>query len=90
MSGFDDQRTRFMRPDAHRYIRHDAYRFMKPGCPVYVGEDVVKYFWPDQRAQEPSKPNDRKLEQEMATERAALFQLKSELAALGAEIKFQR
>ncbi len=43
----EHQRRRCMRPDAYRYIRHDAWRFMPPGSPRYLGRDVVKYFWPD-------------------------------------------
>ena len=49
MDRFEDaraehQRRRWMRPNAHLYIRHDAHRFMPPGSPIYVGRDVVKYF----------------------------------------------
>jgi hypothetical protein len=58
MTKFDDawaaeQRRRWMRPDAWRYIRHDAFRFMPPGSPLYVGKDVVRYFWPEAEAQKP-------------------------------------
>jgi len=61
MTGIDDaweeqRRSRSMRTSAHLYIRHDAYRFMPPGSPLYAGRDVVKYFWPDQSSQ----PDDRK------------------------------
>jgi hypothetical protein len=45
-----------MRTNAHHYIRHDAYRFMPPGSPLYVGRDVVKYFWPD-RNDTPHNPH---------------------------------
>jgi hypothetical protein len=48
----EHQRKRWMRPDAHAWIRHDAHRFMPPGSPIYVGRDVVKYFWPDPQADE--------------------------------------
>ncbi len=41
------RRRRWMRPNAHLYIRRDTWRFMPPGSPRYVGRDVVKYFWPD-------------------------------------------
>jgi hypothetical protein len=42
-----------MRPDAHLWIRPDAYRFMPPGSPLYTGRDVVKYFWPDPQPDQP-------------------------------------
>jgi hypothetical protein len=53
----DEQRRRWMRPNAHLYIRHDAYRFMPPGSPIYTGRDVVKYFWPDQSSQPSNSEN---------------------------------
>jgi hypothetical protein len=37
-------RRRWMRPNAHLYIRQDAGRFMAPGAPRLVGAEVVKYF----------------------------------------------
>jgi hypothetical protein len=43
----EHQRKRFMRHDAQLYIRHDAYRVAPPGWPRYVGEEVVRYFWPE-------------------------------------------
>jgi hypothetical protein len=91
MSEFDDyQRRRWMRPNAHLYIRHDAYRFMPPGPPLYVGRDVIKYFEPKGDADRSRQQVDRKFEEELAAERAELLHLKSELAALWAEIKFHR
>lgn len=36
-----------MRPDAHLWIRPDAYRFMPPGAPRHSGTNVVEYFWPE-------------------------------------------
>jgi hypothetical protein len=50
----EHQRKRWMRPNAHLYIRHDAHRFMPPGSPRYTGKDVVKYFWPDAPEKRPS------------------------------------
>jgi hypothetical protein len=44
------RRNRWRRPNAHLYIRHDAWRFMPPGSPIYVGRDVVKYFEPEFQA----------------------------------------
>ena len=88
MSEFDDyQRRRWMRPNAHLYIRHDAYRFMPPGSPVYVGEDVVKYFWPDQDKDWEAEENNRKYAEALAAERAALLRLKEELTVLRSEIR---
>ena len=53
----DYQRRRWLRPNAHLYIRHDAYRFAPPGSPFYVGRDVVKYFWPDPSSQPSNADN---------------------------------
>jgi hypothetical protein len=53
---------RWMRPNAHLYVRPDAYRFMPPVAPRYVGRDVVKYFWPDAPASRPNKPWERKFD----------------------------
>jgi hypothetical protein len=44
------QRNRWRRANAHLYIRHDAWRFMPAGSPLYVGRDVVKYFEPEFRS----------------------------------------
>jgi len=43
----DHQHRRWMRENAHLYIRHDISRWTPPGSPVHVGRDVVKYFWPE-------------------------------------------
>jgi hypothetical protein len=40
------QQFRWMRPNAHLYIRQDAHRFMAPGTPRHIGRDAVKYFEP--------------------------------------------
>ena len=91
----EHQRRRWMRPNAHLYIRHDAHRFMPPGSPVHVGRDVVKYFWPEPRNR-PSQISERRdgsanLSQEsLRLERQQLLRLKSELAALRAETRFRR
>lgn len=90
MDRFDDvwaaqQRRYRMRPDAHRYIRHDAWRFMPPGSPRYVGRDVVKYFEPASSRSE-RKGNEPNPE----AEREELLTLKREIVALKAEIKFRK
>ena len=84
------RQRRWMRPDAHRFIRHDAWRFMAPGSPRYVGRDVVKYF-------ELGAPGDPAAPRDKAHDRAAvraeidaLLKLKSELAGIRAELKFRR
>jgi hypothetical protein len=40
-----------MRPNAHLYVRPDAYRFMPPGAPRLVGKEAVRYFWPADQGQ---------------------------------------
>ena len=76
-----------MRPNAHLYIRHDAWRFMPPGAPRYSGRDVVKYFWPepeDERGEaaeiEPDPEHERAVEAEIAELRRLLASLRLELA----------
>ena len=94
-AGAEHQRRRWMRPNAHLYIRHDAHRFMPPGSPVHVGRDVVKYFWPEP-SNRPSQISERKggsaslSHESLQLERQQLLRLKSELAALRVEIRFQR
>ena len=77
-----------MRPNAHLYIRNDAWRFMRPGAPRYSGRDVVKYFWPDPEDQrvepavatEPDIGRDHAFEREVQELRCLLASLKVELA----------
>ena len=95
MSEFDDyQRRRGIRANAHLYIRHDSYRFMPPGSPLYAGRDVVKYF--ELKPQQPSSQHGAGrlhrrgvgFDQEFDTE---LRQLRSDFASLRLEwarIKF--
>jgi hypothetical protein len=89
MSEFDDyQRRRRMRPNAQLYIRHDVHRFMPPGSPLYVGEERTKYFFP-----EPERENadaERKYLEELESERDELLRLKSELAVIRADIRWQK
>jgi hypothetical protein len=81
MSEFEEyQRRRFMRENAHRYIRHDAWRFMPPGSPIYVGMDVLKYFWPqagrERAAEQASGSADSMLEAELLEYRRDLAKLR--------------
>lgn len=71
-----------LRPNAHLSIRHDAYRFMPPGSPLYVGKDVVRYFWPDPVCNQPLQSEDVVDPAQWASERAELSAIKSELAEL--------
>jgi hypothetical protein len=73
------QRKRFMRENAHLYIRHDAYRFMPPGAPLYVGRDVVRYAWPEAESQEPRRQS---APAPIASNDAAFAVSESELASL--------
>lgn len=59
-SSLRSRRARWMRPAAHLWIRHDAYRFMPPGAPRRSGKDVVAYFWPEAKSYLPSPQNERK------------------------------
>jgi len=86
----EHQRKRWMRPDAHLWIRPDAYRFMAPGAPRYLGNDAVRYFWPDSKNNQPAEADDSIDPRDLAAEREALVRLRSELAALKAELKFHR
>jgi hypothetical protein len=89
MSEFDEhRRRRWMRANANLYIRHDVHRFMPPGSPLYVGEERTKYFFPEP---EPDRAAaEREYLEELATERDELLQLKSELAAIRADIRRQK
>jgi hypothetical protein len=88
MSELDEyQRRRWMRPNAHLYIRHDAHRFMPPGSPLYVGKDVVKYFWPEPEDR-PSAVSDAAPAQQQDFDpeiEAELAQLRCDVASLRLE-----
>lgn len=86
----NSRRRRWIRPNAHLYIRHDAYRFGPPGTPLYAARDVVKYFWPEP-GENPSlaKRRDSEAEAAEAFDRE-LAELRRELNALKAEMKFRR
>lgn len=84
----EHQRKRWMRPDAHLWIRPDAHRFMPPGAPRLYGKDAVRYFWPDHAPEQQAAERTPSLD--VAMEREELIQLRSELDALKAEIKFRQ
>ena len=85
----EHQRRRWMRPNAHLYIRHDAYRFMPPGSPLYVGRDVCKYFWPEADAQA-AAADDGGDDAEREVDYQELLRLKAELLAVKADMRWQR
>jgi hypothetical protein len=76
------------RPDAYRFIRHDAWRFMPPGSPIYTGRDVVKYCEPNF-----GQPTEEERRQERAWNEARLrelLELKAEFEELKADLARQR
>jgi hypothetical protein len=80
------QRRRFTRPDADRYIRHDACRFMPPGA----SRDVVRYFQPDQKHARLAQSFDHEDELALDAEVRELRWLRSELAAIKEALTFRR
>src|SRR5436309_432039 len=91
------QRKRWMRTNAHLWIRHDAYRFMPPGSPRYVGKDVVRYFWADAAKEEPAHArepqeslNSLALAAVLTAERKFVRDLRYELAQLKYELAYRR
>jgi hypothetical protein len=82
------ERRRFMRPNAHLYIRHDAYRYMAPGAPRYVGKDVVRYFWPDLKTEQAVQRNDRHEDEERERVLAVAQQSLDEVRHALADVKF--
>jgi hypothetical protein len=84
------QVRRWLRPDAHLFVRPDAWRFMPAGAPKYFGKDTVRYFWP---TREPTRRNDRAPDvqaEELPAERDELLRLRGELLAVKADIKWRR
>ncbi len=73
-------RGRFIRPNAHLFVRHDAWRFMPPGSTRFVGEEGVKYFGSELENEQSPAADDSELENELEAEREKLFALKRELA----------
>lgn len=89
----DYQRRRWMRPNAHLYIRHDAHRFMPPGSPLYVGRDVVKYFWPEHCDSQTIQGGGHSFDhspRNLGLERHESVRLKSKIEMLRAEIRLRQ
>ncbi len=81
----EQQFRRWMQPNAHMYLRPDAYRYMAPGAPRLLGKDVVGYF----RLQAKSERPELEKTNAINTDRDELLRMRSELAAIKAELKFQ-
>jgi hypothetical protein len=82
-----------MRPNAHLYVRPDVWRFMPPGAPKYLGKNAVRYFWPKKERAQPSRRDDRALQveaEELHGEREVLLDLRAELLAVKADIRWRR
>jgi hypothetical protein len=86
----DAQRRRFMRPDAHRYVRHDAWRFMTPGAPRLLSKDVVGYFWPEATRLQSQQPDSQADVAALRAERDELLRMRRELVAIKVELKFRK
>jgi hypothetical protein len=71
------------------WLKHDAWRFMAPGAPRLLGKDAVAYFWPQDQHNAANQGRDEN-HLETEAERELLWQLKGELAALKADIRFER
>jgi hypothetical protein len=88
-------RTR-MRTNAHLAIRHDAHRCVPHGSPRYVGNDVVRYFWPEAEKQRPQSTerngqlDQRGLIAEIAAEQRFIKDLRYELAEHKFELAYRR
>jgi len=74
------RRRRWMPPSAERWIRPHTRRWMRPSSKLFLT------LLPDERKDSP----EASAELDLAAEREELLRLKSELAALKAEIKFRR
>jgi hypothetical protein len=82
----EGRRKYWTRHDAHLWVRHDAWRFMPPGSPMYTGGDVVKYGEPSfgRPAEEElrrAQAEEEAFQQEVAELRAALAELNAEIEA---------
>ncbi len=98
----EQRRRRWMRANAHLYVRPDACRFMPPGAPRHVGRDAVKYFWPDPEGELPrssaiddsAEADDiiaaRARERQLLAEYQELLKLKSDLLWLRIELKLRQ
>lgn len=83
------QARRWMRPNAHLYIRPDVWRFMPPGSPKYLGKDAVRYFWPDSDKDQAPQSNGIKDAASLSAERDELLRLRREFLAIKADVKFR-
>ena len=63
---------------------------MPPGSPRLIGKDAVRYFWPDGADDQRAQASERKHDVDLSAARGALLQLRREVAALSAELKFRR
>jgi hypothetical protein len=75
-----------MRPNAHLYIKPDAYRYMPAGTPRLLGADATRYFWPGAKKETPRQESSGAIR----ADSDQLSQARTELAILRAEFKFRR
>jgi hypothetical protein len=68
-----EQRRRWMRPNAHLYVRPDVWRFMPAGAPRYYGKEAVRYFWPEAKRDQPPQPDQPVGDAELRVEREFLL-----------------
>jgi hypothetical protein len=81
-----EYRRRWMRPNAHLYIKPDAYRYMPAGTPCLLGADATRYFWPGAKKETPRQESSAAIR----ADSDQLSQARTELAILRAEFKFRR
>jgi hypothetical protein len=91
------QERRWMRPNAHLYVRADAWRFMPPGAPKYLGKNAVRYFWPQDAyiaaravGRQASVVQAGMTPDEVAAHRAELLDLKALIAELRWQLELWR
>jgi hypothetical protein len=80
------RRKYWTRHDAHLWVRHDAWRFMAPGSPIFVGREAVKYGepdfgWPTEDELWRARAEEAAFQREVAELRAGLAELKAEIEA---------
>jgi hypothetical protein len=80
------QRRRFTRENAHLYVRHDADRFVRHDAKLYMQPAAYERWLREREAKAAKHASDAAIEAEYK----ALLQLKAEVAALKAEIKFRK
>ena len=85
------QRRRWTRHDAERFWRPDAARFMTPEAARQL---LPESMWPNEPPHRKSSSYDLKSDRsfltELAADRAELLRLRSELAALRADLRFRQ